>query len=88
MIERRTAAKLIRFRPDNARDTLPVPSASGDAAEIEPLMTAADVGHVLQLPRKRVYEVLGHLAIQIAPHTLRWRHADILALIDERRRDR
>ena len=47
MIERRTAAKLIRFRPDNARDTLPVPSASGDAAEIEPLMTAADVGHVL-----------------------------------------
>ena len=86
MIERRTAAKLIRFRPENARDTSPVPSASPDAAEIEPLMTAADVGHALQLPRKRVYEVVGHLAIQIAPHTLRWRHADILALIDERRR--
>ena len=86
MIESRTAAKLIRFRPDNARDTLPVPSASGDAAEIEPLMTAADVRHVLQLPKKRVYEVVGHLAIQIAPHTLRWRQGDILALIEERRR--
>jgi hypothetical protein len=88
MIERRTAAKLIRFRPENARDMLPVPRASADAAEIEPLMTATDVGHVLQLPRKRVYEIVGHLAIQIAPHTLRWRHADILALIDERRRGR
>jgi len=86
MIESRTAAKLIRFRPDNARDTLPVPSASGDAAEIEPLMTAADVGHVLQLPKKRVYEVVGHLAIQFSPHTLRWRLGDILALIEERRR--
>src|SRR5207245_1510908 len=67
MIARRTAAKLIRFRPDSARATLPVPAAAGDAAEIEPLMTAADVGHVLQLPKKRVYEVVGHLAIQIAP---------------------
>jgi len=67
MIERRTAAKLIRFRPDNARDTLPVPSASADAAEIASLMTAADVGHVLQLPRKRVYEVVGHLAIRSLP---------------------
>ena len=86
MIERHTAGKLIRFHPENARDTLPVQSASPDGAAIEPLMTAADVGHVLQLPRKRVYEVVGHLAIQIAPHTLRWRHADILALIDERRR--
>ncbi len=86
MIERRAAANLSRFRPDSARDTLPVPWASADAAEIEPLMTAADVGHVLQLPRKRVYEVVGHLAIQITPHTLRWRHADIQSLIDERRR--
>ena len=86
MIERRTAVKLIRFRPDNARGTLPVLSASADAAEIEPLMTAAEVGHALHVSRKRVYEVVGHLAIQIAPHTLRWRQADILALIDERRR--
>ena len=73
MIERRTAAKLIRFRPESARDPLPIPSASAHAAEIDPLMTAGDVGRALQLPRKRVYEVVGHLAIQIAPHTLRWR---------------
>ena len=88
MIERRTAARLIRFRPESARDTLSIPSASAHDAEIEPLMTAGDVGRALQLPRKRVYEVVGHLAIQIAPHTLRWRHADILALIDERRRSK
>jgi len=86
MTEHRTAAKLIRFRRDKVVDMTPASPDSVHAAEIEPLMTAADVGHVLQLPRKRVYEVVGHLAIQIAPHTLRWRHADILALIDERRR--
>lgn len=86
MTEHRTAAKLIRFRPEKLTGALPTPQASAEAAEIEPLMTAADVGHVLQVSRKRVYEVVGHLAVQIAPHTLRWRHADILALIDERRR--
>ena len=86
MIERRIAAKLIRFRPDNVVHMTPAPRDSVDAAEIEPLMTAAEVGQLLHVSRKRVYEVVGHLAIQIAPHTLRWRHADILALIDERRR--
>lgn len=86
MIERRTAANLIRFRPDNTPDSLLAPAASVNAAEIEPLMTAAEVGHILHLSRKRVYEVVGHLAIQIAPHTLRWRHVDIVALIEERRR--
>ncbi|MGH7568859.1 MAG: hypothetical protein ACREL9_07815 [Gemmatimonadales bacterium] len=88
MIERRTAPKLIRFRPENAQDMLPALSARASAAEMEPLMTAADVGHVLQLPRERVYDVLGHLALQIAPHTLRWRSADNVALIEERRRSK
>lgn len=85
MTEHRSATRLIRFR-DKVVDMTPAPPDSVDAAEIEPLMTAAEVGHVLQVSRKRVYEVVGHLAIQIAPHTLRWRHTDILALIDERRR--
>jgi len=86
MTEHRPAAKLIRFRPDKVVDMTPAPPDSVHAAEIKPLMTAAEVGHILQVPRKQVYEVVGHLAIQIAPHTLRWRHVDILALIDERRR--
>jgi hypothetical protein len=55
---------------------------------IEPLLTAAEVGRLLAIPTKRVYEVVGHLAIQLAPHTLRWRLSDIAALIEERRRTR
>ncbi len=53
---------------------------------IEPLLTAAEVGRLLAIPTKRVYEVVGHLAIQLAPHTLRWRLSDIAALIESRRR--
>lgn len=88
MTEHRTAAKLIRFLPEKLTGTLPTPLPSAEAGEIEPLMTAAEVGHLLQIPRKRAYEVVGHLAVQIAPRTLRWRRRDILALIDARRRTR
>ena len=55
---------------------------------VEPLLTAAEVGRLLAIHTKRVYEVVGHLAIQLAPHTLRWRLSDIVALIEERRRSK
>ena len=55
---------------------------------VEPLLTAAEVGRLLTIPTKRVYEVVGHLAIQLAPHTLRWRLSDIAALIESRRRNK
>jgi hypothetical protein len=58
------------------------------AGAIEPLLTAAEVGRLLAIPTKRVYEVLGHVAIQLAPHTLRWQRSDIMAHIDARRRSR
>ena len=58
----------------------------GPVSTIEPLLTAAEVGRLLAVPTKRVYDVVGHLAVQLAPHTLRWRLSDIMALIDERRR--
>lgn len=61
-------------------------SSSATAGAIEPLLTAAEVGRLLAIPTKRVYEVVGNLAIQLAPHTLRWRLSDIMALIEERRR--
>ncbi len=61
-------------------------SSSAMAGAVEPLLTAAEVGRLLAIPTKRVYEVVGHLAIQLAPHTLRWRSSDIAALIEERRR--
>ena len=63
-------------------------SSSATAGAIEPLLTAAEVGRLLTIPTKRVYEVVGNLAIQLAPHTLRWRSSDIAALIEERRRSK
>jgi len=86
MTEHRTPARVIRSHPDKVVDVAPPPPDSIDLAEIQRLMTATEVGRVLQVSRKRVYEVVGHLAIQIAPRTLRWRHGDVLALIEERRR--
>jgi len=63
-------------------------SSSATVGAVEPLLTAAEVGRLLAIPAKRVYEVVGHLAIQLAPHTLRWRLSDIMALIEPRRRNK
>ena len=63
-------------------------SALARVSTIEPLLTAAEVGRLPAIATKRVYEVVGHLAVQLAPHTLRWRLSDIAALIEERRRSK
>lgn len=63
-------------------------TAPAAVSTIGPLLTAAEVGRLLAIPTKRVYEVVGHLAVQLAPHTLRWRMSDIAALIEERRRSK
>ncbi len=63
-------------------------TASATVSTIEPLLTAAEVGRLLAIATKRVYDVVGHLAVQLAPHTLRWRLSDIAALIEERRRSK
>ncbi len=63
-------------------------SALARVSTIEPLLTAAEVGRLLAIATKRVYEVVGHLAVQLAPHTLRWRLSDIASLIEERRRSK
>ena len=60
--------------------------SSATEGPIEPLLTAAEVGRRLAIPTKRVYEVVGHLAIQLAPHTLRWQLSDITGWIEARRR--
>lgn len=62
--------------------------APATGSTIEPLLTAAEVGRLLAIATKRVYEVVGHLAIQLAPHTLRWRLSDITAMIEARRRSK
>lgn len=63
-------------------------SSSPTAGTMEPLLTAAEVGRLLAISTKRVYEVVGHLAVQLAPHTLRWRLSDVMALIEARRRSK
>ena len=65
---------------------LRVENAPTTVSTIEPLLIAAEVARLLAIPTKRVYEVVGYLAVQLAPHTLRWRMSDIAALIEERRR--
>jgi predicted DNA-binding transcriptional regulator AlpA len=45
--------------------------------ELEALLSAPEVARVLDLRPKRVYEVVGHLAVRLAPRTLRWRPSDI-----------
>jgi len=60
-------------------------SSPPTAGPVEPLLTATEVGRLLAIATKRVYDVVGHLAVQLAPHTLRWRLSDITALIEERR---
>jgi len=68
--------------------TLRLESAAATVSTIEPLLTAVEVGRLLAIATKRVYDVVGHLAVQLAPHTLRWRLSDIAALIEERRRSK
>jgi hypothetical protein len=65
---------------------LSLEGAPATVSTLEPLLTAVEVGRLLAIPTKRVYDVVGHLAVQLAPHTLRWRLSDITALIEERRR--
>src|SRR6059036_71111 len=83
-----SAGKAIVSLGDRKDQGLRLERSSAPAVAIEPLLTAAEVGRLLAIPTKRVYEVVGHLAIQLAPHTLRWRLSDIMALIEARRRSK
>jgi predicted DNA-binding transcriptional regulator AlpA len=51
---------------------------------IEPLLTAAEVGRILGVRPKRVYE-LGIPAVRISERSLRWSRADLESWIAERR---
>lgn len=45
---------------------------------LEPLLTAADVGHLLRVPPKKVYALLGDIATRLGPRRLRW-HPEAVA---------
>ncbi len=50
---------------------------------IEPLLTAAEVGRILGVRPKRVYE-LGIPAVKISGRALRWRPSQLAAWIHQR----
>jgi len=55
----------------------------GDGYDAEPLLTAGDVGTLLKLPAKSVYE-LPIPRVRLGPRRLRWRPADVQAFIVQR----
>jgi predicted DNA-binding transcriptional regulator AlpA len=50
----------------------------------EPLLTAAEVAKIVNVPAKRVYE-LGIPVVRISQRSLRWRPSDVERWIEERR---
>ena len=55
----------------------------GDGYDPEPLLTAGDVGTLLKLPAKSVYE-LPIPRVRLGPRRIRWRPADVHAFIVQR----
>jgi len=58
----------------------------GDGYDVEPLLTAGDVGTLLKLPAKSVYE-LPIPRVQLGPRRIRWRPVDVRAFIARRTQD-
>lgn len=58
----------------------------GDGYDAEPLLTAGDVGTLLKLPAKSVYE-LPIPRVRLGPRRIRWRPADVRAFITRRTQD-
>ncbi len=59
----------------------------GDGYDAEPLMTAADVARILQIPTKSVYELSGLPRIRIGRKRIRWRPADVHEFVNRRVED-
>ena len=55
----------------------------GDSYDVEPLLTAAEVGRILRLPVKSVYE-LPIVRIRLGTRRIRWRPRDVHEFIDRR----
>jgi len=53
----------------------------------DPLLTASEVGKLLGIPHKRVYE-LDIAVIQISSRTLRWKLSDVVQWREKRRKVR
>jgi predicted DNA-binding transcriptional regulator AlpA len=59
------------------------PDAPAHPANLERLLTAAEVAQVLGVRPKRVYE-LGIPAVRLSEKTVRWRHSAVQTWLDAR----
>lgn len=68
------------------RERFPVtrPIFTGDPE----LLTVKEVAEIIRVPWKRCYELLGDIAIELGPRTIRWRRADVLQWLEDRSRGR
>ena len=57
--------------------------ASASLQALEPLLTAGEVGRILGVRSKRVYE-LGIPAVRLSEKCLRWRPSQVQAWLDSR----
>lgn len=60
------------------------PDLVGDGFDMEPLMKAEQVGRVLRLPAKKVYELTGLPRVRISSGRVRWRPEDVRRFIERR----
>ncbi len=67
-----------------ATDHLRLAIAPDPPGPLEPLLTAAEVGRILVVRAKRVYE-LPIPQIRISEHAIRWSRADLVAWLAQRR---
>ena len=59
------------------------PPLVGDGYDVEPLLTAAEVAEILNVPVKSVYEIPIR-RVRIGTRRIRWRPADVREFIDRR----
>lgn len=59
------------------------PDLVGDGYDAEPLLKAKQVGEILQVPEKSVYD-LAIPRVRISNRRLRWRPTDVQAFIEKR----
>lgn len=62
------------------------PDLVGDGYDPEPLLTAEEVGEILQVPKKSVYD-LAIPRVRIGQRRVRWRPADVREFIQSRVED-
>lgn len=62
------------------------PDLVGDGYDPEPLLTAAEVGEILQVPTKSVYE-LPIQRVRISQARVRWRPEDVREFVRRRLED-